>query len=137
MSVPSAIFLERQVMLLTENQPENDVRQAGIARRFALCVKVTGGNYLVDLPRGRFTIGYSPRCNIRLEQSGIHPLQCLVVHDVEGLTLRRWATDTLLNGSPFDEAHLSVGDHISVGPVDLEVVLAQEQLAHEDGDLAS
>ena len=53
----------------------------------------------------------------------MRPLHCLIVHDGDGLRVRRWADDTLVNGMPFDEARLEAGDILSVGPIDLEVVL--------------
>jgi len=45
-------------------------------------------------------IGSSPRCNLRIEQPGVQPLHCLIVHGSEGLSVRRWAADTQLNGVP-------------------------------------
>ncbi|MEX0641730.1 MAG: FHA domain-containing protein, partial [Pirellulales bacterium] len=109
-------------MLLTETQHTSEAPQAGSAGRFALRVCNQAEEHLVDLPYGRTTIGTSPRCNVRIQQPGVHPLHCLVVCGSDGMTVRRWAADTLLNGEPFEDASLAAGDHLSLGPVDLEVV---------------
>ncbi len=109
-------------MLLKEYQPTSDASQTGPSGRFALRVRSQAEDYLVDLPGGKTTIGSSPRCNVRIQRPGVHPLHCLISYDGDGLTARRWAADALLNGQPFEDAPLAVGDHLSLGSVDLDVV---------------
>ena len=48
-------------------------------------------------------------------------MHCLIVRDVEGLTVRRWAANTRLNGAAFDEAPLAEGDCLTVCNVELEL----------------
>jgi chromosome segregation ATPase len=85
-------------------------------------IKLCSTGQLKELPRGKTTIGSSPRCNIRLQEPGIQPLHCLIVRDGQNLTVRRWAGETLLNGQRLDESPLAVGDSLQVGAVELEVV---------------
>ena len=80
---------------------------------------------LLELPLGKTTIGSGPRCNLRIQQPGVQPLHCLIVHGPEGLSVRRWAADTQLNGVPFDDAPLEAGDCLLLGSVELELVKAQ------------
>lgn len=77
---------------------------------------------LVELPIGKTTIGSSPRCNLRIQEPGVQPVHCLIVRDAEGLTVRRWAANTLLNGAAFDEAPLAEGDCLTVCNVELELL---------------
>ena len=77
---------------------------------------------LLELPVGKTMVGSSPRCNLRLQQPGIQPVHCLIVRGDDGLTVRRWATDTQLNGLAFDEAPLKSGDCLVLGGVELELV---------------
>ncbi len=78
---------------------------------------------LISIPPGKHSIGSGPRCSLRLQYAGVKPLECLIVRDELGLRIRRWSEDTRLNGVLFDEASLSAGDMLSLGPVDLEVVV--------------
>ena len=39
------------------------------------------------------------------------------------MVVRRWSPDTLLNGCQFTDAPLNPGDRLSIGPIELEVVL--------------
>src|SRR5690349_15643067 len=80
------------------------------------------GGELVELPVGKTTIGSSPRCGLRIDRPGVQPVHCLIVHGPEGLSVRRWATDTQLNGAPFNDARLNAGDCLAVGGVELELV---------------
>ena len=120
--VGTPLRIRKITMLLTEFQPTSDTRESRRRGRFGLRVRYEAEDRVVDLPCGKTTIGSSPRCNLRIQQTGVQPLQCLVVCDSEGLSVRRWAADTFVNGELFDDARLSVGDHLSLGPVDLEVV---------------
>ena len=82
---------------------------------------------LISIPPGKHSIGSGPRCSLRLQYEGVQPLECLIVRNEAGLRVRRWSDDTLLNGLPFDEASLTGGDMLSLGPVDLEVVVPQQE----------
>jgi hypothetical protein len=74
------------------------------------------------LPSGKTTIGSSPRCTLRIDEPGVAPVHCLIVQRGDSLTVRRWASGALLNGLPFDDARLSVGDCLSLGAVELDIL---------------
>lgn len=87
-----------------------------------------GGDPLVfQLPGGATTIGGGPRCLLRLQGKGVHPLHCVISHDEQGATVRRWSADTLLNGEDFREAPLNVGDRLTIASIDLVVAEASQE----------
>ena len=106
-------------MRLLERQP-TALPGSEVAQNFRLRLRAEGR--VVDLPRGKTTIGSSARCNLRLQQPGVQPLHCLIVQEAEGLSVRRWGGDTLLNGEPFDESELAPGDCLRIASVEVEVV---------------
>lgn len=106
--------------MLLERQPVAAVPESEGLPRLRLRARVDG--QLLDLPRGKTTIGSSPRCNVRFVQPGVHPLHCLIDHEPDGFTVRSWASNTLLNGERFEESKLAAGDCLFVGPVELEVL---------------
>src|SRR4051794_35128092 len=87
-----------------------------------LQLRLRSDGQVLDLVNGKTTIGSSPRCNIRLEQPGVQPLHCLIVDGPDGLRARSWAGNTKLNGVAFGDSPLSLGDCLSVGTVELEIV---------------
>jgi hypothetical protein len=112
------LLLDRQTGATA--QPREEANHTGVsAGRVQLRLRANG--QLFELPPGKTTIGSSPRCNVRIEQPGVQPLHCLIVDGPEGLRVRSWVANTELNGAPFDESALAVGDCLSLGPVELEV----------------
>lgn len=78
---------------------------------------------LISVPPGKHSVGAGPRCQIRLDVPGVGAMECLLVCDRAGLRVRRWSDKTVLNGQPFEEANLAVGDVLKVGPIELVVVV--------------
>jgi hypothetical protein len=113
-------------MFVVDRVNGEDALAIGNARPVHLRSRSDG--QLLELPLGKVTIGSSPRCILRIQKPGVEPVHCLIVHESERLTVRRWATDTQLNGSPFDDAILSAGDCLSLGSVVLEVVADEPML---------
>jgi uncharacterized coiled-coil DUF342 family protein len=120
-------ILQALTMLLLDRQsgataqPRGEANHTGVlAGRVQLRLRADG--QLFELPPGKTTIGSSPRCNVRIEQPGVQPLHCLIVDGVDGLRVRSWVANTTLNGMPFEESALAVGDCLSLGPVELEVI---------------
>src|SRR5690349_19190406 len=107
-------------MLLLDRQKDATSREPMAAGRIQLRMRSDG--QLFDLAEAKTTIGSSQRCNVRLEQAGVQPLHCLIVHSADGLRIRSWATTAKLNGESFLEAPLAAGDCFTVGPVEFEVV---------------
>jgi hypothetical protein len=102
-------------------QPRGEANDTGVsAGRIQLRLRANG--QVFELPPGKTTIGSSPRCNVRIEQPGVQPLHCLIVEGPEGLRVRSWVANTTLNGMPFDESPLKVGDCLSLGAIEIEVI---------------
>ena len=113
------LLLDRQSVAATPRRGGSDPVQ----------LRLRADGQLLELPLGKTTIGSSPRCNLRIQRPGVQPLHCLIVHGPEGLSVRRWAADTQLNGIPFDDAPLSPGDRLVLGGVELELVNSQPAVA--------
>lgn len=112
-------------MSTTQSHTARDASSATLPRVPQLRLR---GETVIPLSHGKYSIGSGPRCDLRLREPGVGPLHCLIVHNADGLRVRRWSTDTLLNGLPFNEADLAAGDLLSVGPLDLEVVLPMAEV---------
>ncbi len=113
-------ILQAQTMLLLDRQPGATTQPRGTASRVQLRLRADGQCF--ELPPGKTTIGSSPRCNVRIQQPGVQPLHCLIADGPDGLRVRSWAGNTALNGVPFEESALSLGDCLSLGPVELDVI---------------
>jgi hypothetical protein len=77
---------------------------------------------VVRLRSAKCTIGSGPRCTLRLRARGVAPVHCLILRGGAGTVVRRWSPDTRLNDQAFTDADLVPGDHLSIGPIDLEVL---------------
>jgi hypothetical protein len=90
-----------------------------------LALRVVGSEHdgrIIRLQAPKCTIGSAAGCTLRLKAPGVRDVQCLVVRGPSGLAVRNWAASTRLNGRRFDDAPLAVGDRLSIGPVELEVI---------------
>jgi hypothetical protein len=112
--------LQALTMLLLDRQSDALSQASGAASGVRLRLRTDG--QLLDLAAGKTTIGSSPRCNVRIQHPGVQPLHCLIFHGEEGLQVRSWAGNTKLNGVPFQESALGLGDCLSLGPVELDVI---------------
>lgn len=60
-------------------------------------------------------------------------MHCLIVRGEAGAYVRRWAPDTRLNGTGFDDAVLRSGDRLSIGPIEFCVVETGSETPHNGG----
>ncbi len=67
------------------------------------------------------SLGAGPRCTVQLLAPGLRPMHCLITRTDTGLSVRRWANNTLLNGRSFSEAPLACGDRLSIGDCLVEI----------------
>ena len=118
-------------MLVDERKVKEATPHAGGRTCIQLSVRHPDASaQIVDVPVGKkVTIGSGPRCHVCIQQPTVRPLHCIIVRDHEGLSVRRWAENTLLNGRPFDQTVLSVGDVLSVGAVDVDIIDASSNRA--------
>ena len=116
-------------MLLTEHPPgpEPAATPNGVTGKVCLRLRGDGDRErVVPLLAGKSTIGSSPRCTVRIVQPGVAPVHCLLVSGDGRMSVRRWASDACLNGAPFDDAVLEVGDRLTIGPAELQVEAVDE-----------
>ena len=85
----------------------------------------------VVLHPGRYTIGSSPQCQIRVTAAGVHPLHCMIVATARQLLLKAWDHRTWVNNGPATERRLKAGDRLLVGPIEfmLRESTLEEQLS--------
>lgn len=91
----------------------------------ALTLRICGtpqDGRLVRLNGVKCTIGSDSQCTLRLRAEGVSPFHCLIIRGPERTIVRRWSDDTRLNGEQFTAAMLQIGDRLTVGPVEFEVV---------------
>jgi hypothetical protein len=77
---------------------------------------------VVWLRSSKVTIGSGRTSTLRLRAPGVAPLHCVILRGAERTVARCWSLDTRCNGHAFNEALLAVGDRLSVGPLEFEVV---------------
>jgi len=90
-----------------------------------LVLRICGGardGQIVRLRSNKCTIGSGPQCTLRLRARHVQPVHCLIIRGTTSTVIRRWATDTRLNGRDFTDAKLALGDRLSIGPIELEVL---------------
>jgi len=89
------------------------------------------GSFL-DFPEGEFVVGRGPECHVRPNSELISRQHCLLRihgHDVHVRDLGS-TNGTLVNGKLLvEECALGNGDILQLGPLVLELVLLQEELA--------
>ncbi len=95
-----------------------------------LRLRFRGGQHhgqVVRVSSQKCTIGSAPNATLRLSCPGVHPVHCLVLRGEAGTVIRRMSPDTLLNREPFEDAKLSAGDTLSIGPIEFEVLPDADQ----------
>lgn len=77
---------------------------------------------IVRLKSAKCTIGSGEHCTLRVRARGVQPLHCVLIRKAARTVVRRWSTDTRLNGASFTDAPLNAGDRLSIGPIEFEVL---------------
>ena len=88
-------------------------------------LRFQGGQHhgkVVRIKSAKCTIGSAANATLRLACEGIHPIHCLLLNGTNGSAVRSLAPNTLLNGEPFEDSQLHVGDVLTLGPLQLIVV---------------
>ncbi|MEX0867993.1 MAG: hypothetical protein WD030_11600 [Pirellulales bacterium] len=89
----------------------------------SLRIRGTGRDgQVIRLTAAKSTIGKADYCTLQLRNSALADLHCLILRGERQTVVRRWSEDTRLNGRGFDDAPLTVGDCLSIGPLDFEVL---------------
>ena len=98
-----------------------------LSNQFKSCLRVRfhGGprnGQIVRIGTDHCTIGSGPEATLRLICRDIAPLHCDVQLQEGRAVVRRLDGAAYLNGAEFESAELSVGDILSLGPIDFEVM---------------
>jgi Inner membrane component of T3SS, cytoplasmic domain len=91
--------------------------------------RIQGGEHhgrLLRIAAAKCTIGSAPGCTLRLRGEDVEPLHCLIVSGRNGTIIRRNSPRTYLNGGPFEDAALQIGDVLRIGSIELLVVVCQQ-----------
>jgi hypothetical protein len=100
----------------------------------SLCLRIVGSerdSQEILLSSPKCTIGSAEGSTLRLRAVGIRPLECLIIRGKNGTMLRSHARGARLNGRQVEAALLRVGDRLSVGPIELEVVALDVESSRE------
>ncbi|MCE9525052.1 MAG: FHA domain-containing protein, partial [Planctomycetales bacterium] len=87
--------------------------------------RVQGGEHhgrTLRITSSKCSIGSARGCTLRLRGESIEPLHCLILTGKNGTIVRRNSHRTYLNGGPFEDAAVKIGDILRLGPVELAVV---------------
>lgn len=81
-----------------------------------------GQQQRLAMPAGKATLGAGAGCAVPIRFPGVGPLHCVLFPSSSGWRVRRWSSETLLNGGMFAEAAIEAGDRLQIGPVEVEFV---------------
>src|SRR5690606_3598661 len=79
-----------------------------------------GETQRIPMPSGKTTLGAGAGCAVSISYPEVKPLHCVLFPSPTGWRVRRWASDTLLNGGLFTEAPIEIGDRLQLGPVGVQ-----------------
>ncbi len=82
---------------------------------------------LIKITAATCTIGSDSDCTLRLRSPGVDPLHCVLSQESGRTIARSRSVNTELNGQPFEESNLRLGDQLTIGPIELEVVDGAEE----------
>jgi hypothetical protein len=83
----------------------------------------TGHNgQIISVQSTKITIGSSRQCTVRLRSPYVAPVHCLILRGPKQCVVRRWTGNTCLNNATFEDSPLRPGDHLTVGPIELEIL---------------
>ena len=88
-----------------------------------------GGEQFVHLAGAKSTLGAANVCTVRVPFAGVRPIHCSILRGPRTTVVHCWADGTLLNGEPFADSLLHVGDRLAIGPIEFEIVSGVERPA--------
>ena len=75
----------------------------------------------VSVSESKCTIGASKMCTVHLPAAGVRPMHCVILRRENEVLIRGWSNPVQLNGRPFVDAALQVGDVLQIGAVQCTV----------------
>lgn len=70
-------------------------------------------------------VGSAAQCELRLIAADVQPQHCVIYRGKSGMAVRSWTRDTRVNGNTVSEAWLRVGDRLSLGSLNFEILSDQ------------
>src|SRR5687767_1118042 len=77
--------------------------------RLRICGTSRNGE-IIEVVSRRVTIGSAPNCVVRLRAKSVRPVECLLLREPNALVARCLSISALLNGNPFRQAQINLGD---------------------------
>ncbi|MDA1051897.1 MAG: hypothetical protein O3C40_15635 [Planctomycetota bacterium] len=79
---------------------------------------------IVELASRRCLVGSAPSCDVRVNEPGVAPVECLIFHGTKNNVVR-WldASQEFAGGELFEDEILRAGDPLQIGPVELELLV--------------
>jgi hypothetical protein len=90
----------------------------------ALVLRVHGGGYedqTIRLFENKITVGSGPDCTLRLRDSDVDDVHCMILRGSDATVVRGWNNRLTLDGRQISDAHLISGTRLQVGNVELHV----------------
>ncbi|MCB9938846.1 MAG: hypothetical protein H6823_11425 [Planctomycetaceae bacterium] len=91
---------------------------------------------VIELASRRCLVGSAPNCDVRVNEAGVAPIECLIFHGTQNNVVR-WldASQEFAGGELFEDEILRAGDPLQIGPVELELLI-DEIMASDASDNA-
>lgn len=79
---------------------------------------------IVEIASRRCAVGSALSCDVRINEPGVAPVECLIFHGSKNNVVR-WldASQEFTGGELFEDEILRAGDPLQIGPVELELLL--------------
>ena len=104
----------------------------GRGMRLKVSRETSASSDIVELASRRCLVGSAPSCDVRVNEPGIAPIECLIFQGTKNNVVR-WL-DTArgyAGGEFFEDEILRVGDPLQIGPVELELLVDEIMAADE------
>lgn len=87
---------------------------------------------IIELASRRCLVGSAPSCDVRVNEPGIAPIECLIFRGTKNNVVRWFdLARGFAGGEFFEDEILHIGDPLQVGPVELELLIDEIMEAEE------
>jgi hypothetical protein len=104
----------------------------GRGMRLRVSRDASASSDIVELASRRCLVGSAPSCDVRVNEPGIAPIECLILQGAKNNVVRWFDTTRgFAGGEFFEDEILRAGDPLQVGPVELELLIDEIMQADE------
>ena len=108
---------------------------AGRSMRLKISRDAMGASNIVELASRRCLVGSAPSCDVRVDEPGVAPIECLIFHGAKNNVVRWLETSReFAGGEFFEDEVLRAGDPLQIGPVELELLVDEIMAAEEPSE---